>query len=63
MTVSTWEALLIGGLVLVLLLWFGPGIREAVKNSPRGTAEDWRGLLLPLGLVALFVILLIVFVR
>lgn len=63
MTVNTWEALLIGVLVLVLLLWFGPGIRQSIKRSPRGTAEDWKGVLLPLGLVVLFVILLVALVR
>jgi hypothetical protein len=63
MTVNTWEALLIGVLVLVLLLWFGPGIRQSIKRSPRGTTEDWKGVLLPLGLVVLFVILLVALVR
>lgn len=63
MTVSPWEALLIGALVLLLLLWFGPGVRAAMRNSRRGTAEDWRGVLVPLGLVALFVILLLALVR
>jgi hypothetical protein len=63
MTVSPWEALLIGALVLLLLLWLGPGVRAAMRNSRRGTAEDWRGVLVPLGLVALFVILLLALVR
>ncbi len=63
MAVSLWEALLIGALVLLLLFWFAPGVRDAMRNSPRGTAEDWRGVLLPLGLVVLFVILLIASVR
>ena len=59
MAVDTWEAILVGILVLLLLLWFAPGVKEAVKNSPRGTAEDWKGLLLPLGLVVALVFLLI----
>lgn len=63
MTISLWEALLLGVLVLVLLFWFVPGVRNAMRNSPRGTAEDWKSVLLPLGLVALFVVLLIAWVR
>ncbi|MFZ0255951.1 MAG: hypothetical protein WAN46_09930 [Gammaproteobacteria bacterium] len=63
MTVSVWEALLLGALVLLVLFWFGPGVRAALRNSRRGTAEDWKGVLLPLGLVVLFVILLIASVR
>ncbi len=59
MAVDTWEAVLLGVLVLVLLLWFGPGVREGVKRSPRGTPKDWTGVLLPLGLVILFVVLLV----
>lgn len=63
MTVSTWEALLLGVLVLILLFWFGPGLRNAMKNNRRATAEEWRSVLWPLGLVVLFVILLIAWVR
>jgi len=57
--IPTWEAVLTGVLVLVLLLWFVPGVKESVRRSRKGTAEDWRGVLLPLGLVALFVVLLL----
>jgi hypothetical protein len=56
---ATWETVLLGVLVVLLLLWFGPGARERVKNSPKGTAEDWRGVLIPIGVVVLFVLLLI----
>lgn len=62
MTIDTWEAVLLGVLVLVLLLWFGPGAREAVKNTRRGTAQEWMSVLVPVGLVALFVALLVALV-
>ena len=59
MAIDTWEAVLIGVGVLVLLLWFGPGIRESIKNAPRGKREDWMGLIMPIGLVVLLVVLLL----
>jgi hypothetical protein len=62
MAIDTWEAVLIGVGVLVLLLWFGPGIKESIKNAPRGNREDWKGLLMPVGLVVLLVILLLAMV-
>lgn len=59
MTVDIWEAVLLGVLVAALLLWFGPGMREAAKRAPKGTASDWLGALVPIGLVLLFVALLV----
>ena len=63
MAIETWEAVLLGVLLLLLLLWFGPGVRQAVKNTRRGSAQEWLGVLVPVGLVALFVVLLIAMVR
>ena len=50
--------LLIGGM---MFLWL-PGLRRAAKNSPKGTAKDWMGVLVPIALVVLFLFLLISFV-
>jgi hypothetical protein len=55
-----WEALLVGVLALLALLWFGPGVKEAVRQSPAGSSQDWWGLLVPIGLVVGFVFLLII---
>lgn len=63
MAVEPWEAVLAGVGALLLLLFFVPGVRERIKRSPRGTAEDWKGLILPIGLVVAFVVLLIFLVR
>lgn len=63
MAVEPWEAVLAGVGALLLLLFFVPGVREQIKRSPRGTAEDWKGLILPIGLVVAFVVLLIFLVR
>ncbi len=56
---GTLELILLGGLVLLLLFWFVPGIRHALTHSPRGTVQDWLGLAFPIGLVVLFVLLLL----
>lgn len=59
MTVPTWEAVLIGVGVLLLLLWLGPGVKQTLQNTRRGSAQEWMGVLIPIGVVALFVVLLI----
>ncbi len=59
MEMGLWESLLLGVLVIGILMWFGPGAKSALKHSPKGSAEDWRALIFPLGLVVLFVVLLI----
>ncbi len=42
-----------------MLIYLFPRAREAVKNSPKGSASDWMGFILPIAGVVLFVILLI----
>lgn len=56
---ETWELLAIGAVVLIVLLLFRPGLKEAFKQSKEAESKDWAGVLLPIGLVVLFVILLI----
>ena len=51
-------ALLLGA----MLIFIFPRMREAVKNSPKGTSQDWMGFIIPLVAVIGFVILLIVMV-
>lgn len=58
---QTWEMIAIGAVVVVVLLLFRPGLKQALKQSKEATNKDWAGLLLPIGLVVLFVILLISF--
>jgi len=63
MEAATWWELLLGGLVAVLLvLWFRPGIRAAIERG-RTAKKDWPAVLIPLGLVVLFVLLLVQMVR
>ena len=58
-----WEK--IGMLVLAagILIFMGPRMLRASKNSPKGTSEDWKGFLIPIAVVILFVLLLISMVR
>lgn len=56
---ALWEQILVGAIVVLVLLWVVPGLRGGLARSRQATADDWRGLLLPLGAVILFVILLI----
>ena len=56
---DTWELIAIGAVVLLVLFWFRPGLKQAFKQSQEATNKDWAGVLLPIGLVILFVIVLI----
>lgn len=56
---ETWEMIAIGAVVLVVLFLVRPGLKQAFQRSKDATKKDWAGLILPIGLVILFVILLI----
>ena len=56
---STWEMLLLGALVVMVLLWFGPGVKASLEQSRKAGKKDWAGVLIPVTLVVLFVIFLI----
>ncbi|MFP4130549.1 MAG: hypothetical protein ACOCUJ_02645 [Thiohalospira sp.] len=55
---ATWEQILLGVAAVLILLFFFPGAKRMLEES-REKEKDWRGVLLPLGLVVLFVLLLI----
>ena len=52
------SALLLGA----MLVYIFPRMRHAVKNSPKGSMQDWMGYILPILAVIAFVILLIMMV-
>ncbi len=60
---ALWEQILLGVLALLVLLWFRPGLKAAMQKSRDAEQKDWRGALLPVGMVVLFVVLLIAMVR
>lgn len=51
----------IGSAILLgaMLLYLWPRAKVMIKESPKGSAEDWKSALIPLLLVAGFIILLI----
>ena len=58
---ATWEMVLAGIIAIAVTMWFLPGIRAQMNQQKEKTDQpkDWRGLILPLVFVALFVLLLI----
>ncbi len=60
---ETWEKILVGGLAVLLVFLFRPGIKAALQQSREAETKDWKGLLIPIGAVVLFVILLIAMAR
>ena len=48
-------AVLLG--MMLLVLW--PRAKQMVKESPKGSSEDWRSFILVLAAVALFVLVLV----
>ena len=55
---SLWETITIGLIALLVLFWFSPGIKAALERGKNAPA-DWPAVLIPLGLVALFVFILV----
>jgi len=62
-SLPVWGQVLTGLAILLLLVFFGPSAWRAARESPKGSAGDWLGLLIPIGGVVLFVILLIAMAR
>lgn len=56
---GVWESLAVGAIAVAVVFMFAPGIKESFKRSEQSTSKDWMGVLLPVGLVVLFVILLV----
>jgi hypothetical protein len=59
---ETWEQLLLGGMAILIFFFFRPGLTAALKQSSEAE-KDWKGALLPIGAVVLFVLLLIMMAK
>lgn len=45
-----------------MLIFLFPRAKHAIENSPKGSARDWMGFVLPMAGVVLFIIVLIALV-
>lgn len=58
MGMALWEQLALGAVALLVVFWFRPGIKAALKQSEQAE-KDWAGILLPIAAVVLFIFFLI----
>ena len=54
-----WMAIGSAVLILAMMVFIFPSLKNAVKNSPKGTKADWMSFIIPLAAVIGFIILLI----
>ena len=59
---SAFEKILVGIIAVLIFLWFRPGIKASLEKSRESEQKDWKGVLVPIAVVVLFVIMLIQFV-
>ncbi len=60
---ALWEQLLLGALGLLVLFWFGPGIKAMLEKSRNAEEKHWNSLLMLLAVVIAFVAFLVWSVR
>lgn len=56
---AMWEQVLLGIAAFAILFFFWPGAKKALEQSQQAENPDWKGALIPIGAVILFVIVLI----
>jgi hypothetical protein len=54
-----WEQVLLGIGAFAILFMFWPGAKAAMERSKAAENPDWKGALIPIFLVVVFVILLV----
>jgi hypothetical protein len=57
-----WQKIGLGLIAAAALLFLLPGALRARKQDRKATADDWKGVLIPIALVIGFVVLLILMV-
>jgi hypothetical protein len=60
---ALWEQILLGMGTAALLFFFWPGAKAALEKSRQAENPDWKGALLPIAAVVVFIIVLILIVR
>jgi len=54
-----WMAIGSAVLIIAMLIFIFPRMRESIKHAPKGNMSDWMGFIIPLAAVIGFIILLI----
>lgn len=58
MELSIWENLLLGVMVIGIIFWMRPGIKQTMQISKKAES-DWMGVLVPITFVVMFIVFLI----
>lgn len=58
-----WMQIALVSVAVVAAFIFIPRLGPALRNSPKGSAQDWLGLLLPIGGVVAFIVVLVMLAR
>ena len=45
--------------LVAMMIYLFPRAKQTIENSPKGSASDWMGFVIPVIAVALFIVLLI----
>ncbi|HIL94010.1 MAG TPA: hypothetical protein EYG47_04170 [Cycloclasticus sp.] len=57
-SMALWEQLALSAVALLVIFWFRPGVKAALKQSEEAE-KDWMGILLPVAAVILFIVFLV----
>ncbi len=55
---TSWENILVGVMALGIVFWMWPGVKQAMAQSKQAE-KDWPAFLIPMAIVALFILFLI----
>ncbi len=56
---ETWEKIVLGLVAVAVVAWLWPGMRRGLQEAPKGSADDWKTVVLLLVGVILFVLFLL----
>ncbi len=59
--IETWEKVVVAILAIGLVIWLYPSLKQSLERS-KEVEKDWKGVLIPLGMVVAFVIFLLAIV-
>ena len=60
---ALWEQIILGMAGVLIFFVFWPGVKVSMQKSRDAENPDWKGALLPIGIVVLFVVVLIMLAK